>query len=216
MDSQQPEQGSIVDEPLILEGITVGSRRFANKAALAAFVDELIEHRGGTFDAFETRAIQTLEELGGDVDPEIRRIARATRFYEPVRILMPSPYDERIEEAEARLEEAEAIWQGSLEGRRQVEAEGNQELNLIRSRDARAEEIENALGLAADSLRRRWAEAEIAVEDARRNAERARARLTGLRLAAQQWRNAREARFHNPEDPSKPFTLEQMNERRGK
>jgi len=196
------------------EPIVVGNREFADVEALAARVAELIEHRHGIFDAQELAEIKELARRNGASRPEVERIARQTSFFEPRRDKIPTPLDDRIRDAEAKADEAEAArikaneaWRAAM---RAADGEYQQRLHKAAANPSRI--------LNAD----RWIEGRQAhvraleadfrgADDA---ARRARARLNALRLAADRWRYDQEARFFHP-DASEPLTLEEFRQMRG-
>ena len=186
---------------------------FTDVEALAEFVGEVIEYRGGIFDSLELACVQELARQNGSSRPEVERIARQTAFFEPTRPKIDTPLDDRVRDAEAKEAEAEAarleaneVWRSA---ERELEVEGVRRM-------ARADTTTKEANV------QRWEEARIAhvhaaeadfriADDA---ARRTRARLNALRLSVDRWRYDQEARFFHPAAPE-PLTLEEFRQMRG-
>lgn len=194
-------------------------RRFGSREELAEHVQEILDHSGGVFDPMELACIRRLAAENGAASPEVRRIARKTTFHEPERASTgPTPFDERIQERAARLEEAEAALAEAFAERRRIEDEGREaEAELKRKLGNRTETAggEHEVAQLRARYRTAWIEADNRVRRRRDTVVRQKAGLNALHAARRRWREERDVRFHNPDDPSSPLTLEELHERRG-
>jgi len=174
------------------------SEEFEDVEHLASHVGEVLEHRGGILDPMEIACIAELAQRNGASRPDVERIARQTRFFEPTRAKGPTPLDDRVRDAQEKAEEAEAALAEANEAWRAEAREADLE---YRQRIRKASENPARL-IGAD----RWAEgrqaqvraleAEFrAADDARR---RARARANALELTRDRWRYDEAVRLSVP------------------
>lgn len=200
------------NEGEIIVGNPEDGQRFDNLEALADHVLELLETRGGVFAPKEQAAIRELaQRSNGDAPPGVARIARKLEFHTPKqeRYTGPTPLDDAVARAEAA---------------RAAKLETHDEANrAYRSKVREAEaELQKRLASATTNAERSgidgWLAGERAFiaqlrEDyhgARRELDRATARLNSLLTARDRWRHEQTARYHNHEDPSKPLTHSEM------
>lgn len=196
--NKSDRNGKIVVEALF------DSREFADIGELGAFVQSVLEGRGGLFNPFELASIATLARLAnGEASGEIHRIARATALHPPSRPAKgPTPFDAKVSESEERVVATEVSRQKALDDRHTTVAD-------CRRRVAKAE----GPGASADiAVSYRTVEAaDLVLADATDSAEKALASRNALELAAQRWRYSQNLRYHNARDPSSSLTQAELN-----
>lgn len=185
--------------PIVIEVPGWQPATFRSREELAEWCSKALRVRGGILDSLELRALQVCAALAnGETPPEVKRAARATALFAPdhPETRLPTPFDERIRQVEAQLEEADRVRGELLEARRK--ASGTQPGIAVRER----QEVPAA-----------WTEADFQYARADEDCMRLRARRNALLLARDRYRFEATATFHNPDDPSRPLTLAQVRAR---
>lgn len=201
------------DPPIVVEAL--GKRLgFDDLTDLAGHVEEILANRGGVFDSLELACISELARRGnGQASADVQRIARQTAFHSPADNSPPkprTPLDDEITEAAEAVESAEVGWIEARRTRDQVERELHERHARAAAKAKSAGDLQNRIGQINERHFPRLREAEEDVRVAREALTRKRARLNALRLASDRWRYDREARFHNPADPTRPLTLAEL------
>jgi hypothetical protein len=198
----------MTDNPITVTALS-RSRTFSDLSELASFVEEVVENRGGLYDPFEVAAIQKLATVAnGQASSDVHRIAKNTTFHSPRREPRPpTPFDQRIAEAEDRLESKEEEWLETRKRRRGIVSEGERLIAAAREKGGTDAVVAHRVRQVRGTAQQKVADSDEVVEVARKALTRARARRNALTLAADRWRYEQTATFHNAADPSKPLTL---------
>jgi len=207
-----------MDEPITVVALD-RTLTFEDMAELAEHVEDILACRGGIYDPLECAAITKLAELAnGQVSADVHRISRALRFHSPsdnAPPKPPTPYDAALAEADEKLLAGEERWLQARQAERQVAEKGRRAVAEARQAGGSRDEINNRVVAVNLTFGGRLTAAVEAVRVAREDLQRLRVRRNALSRSQSQWRNDREARFYDKDNPSVPLTFEQMQKRRG-
>ena len=197
------------------EGLTVEAlgreENFADIAELGVFVEQIVATSGMIFGPLEIACIARLVADAPDEASEaVHRISRAMVFHGPSRPpKIATPFDAKLVDADQRVEATEAARHAALDARRALEEEFQKRILAAGKDDNARSAVQGWAAVASPA-------AEQAVQLARDEAGRALARRNALSGAASRFRSDDAVRLYDPDNPSKPLTIAEFAERRGK